>query len=167
MGCGKAAEKQPEEQPKHPNNSCFDCFSGVLAVLPAVFSGQFFGCFQMSGIWHLSRWPQKLQNYFSQTFRAPPGISQRFFWDVLPESLFSLSFGGRAELFGPDPFMRKTRTPPEYVQNQKFEFVLGRAKVRDRKGTPKNFCDKDFAQLSGELSGAICLKTLFYWVVTR
>ena len=30
---------------------------------------------------------------------------------------------------------------------------------RDRKGTPKNFCDKDFAELSGELSGAICLKT--------
>ena len=31
--------------------------------------------------------------------------------------------------------------------------------LRDRKGTPKNFCDKDFAELSGELSGAICLKT--------
>ena len=31
--------------------------------------------------------------------------------------------------------------------------------IRDRKGTPKNFCDKDFAELSGELSGAICLKT--------
>ena len=31
---------------------------------------------------------------------------------------------------------------------------------RDRKGTPKNFCDKDFAELSGELSGAICLETL-------
>ena len=28
------------------------------------------------------------------------------------------------------------------------------------KGTPKNFCDKDFAELSGELSGASCLKTL-------
>ena len=33
-------------------------------------------------------------------------------------------------------------------------------KVRDRNGTPKNFCDKDFAELWGELSGAICLKTL-------
>ena len=32
--------------------------------------------------------------------------------------------------------------------------------VGDEKGTPKNFCDKDFAELSGELSGAICLKTL-------
>ena len=31
---------------------------------------------------------------------------------------------------------------------------------RDRKCTPKNFCDNDFAELSGELSGAICLKTL-------
>ena len=28
------------------------------------------------------------------------------------------------------------------------------------KGTPKNFCDKDFAELSGEFSGAICLKPL-------
>ena len=32
--------------------------------------------------------------------------------------------------------------------------------IRDRKSTPKNFCDKDFAELSGECSGAICLKTL-------
>ena len=32
--------------------------------------------------------------------------------------------------------------------------------VRNRKGTPKNFCDKDFAEPSGELSGAIDLKTL-------
>ena len=30
--------------------------------------------------------------------------------------------------------------------------------MRYRKGTPKNFCDKDFAELLGELSGAICLK---------
>ena len=37
--------------------------------------------------------------------------------------------------------------------------------LRDRKGTPKNFCDKDFAELSGELSGVICLKPLIYWVV--
>ena len=37
--------------------------------------------------------------------------------------------------------------------------------IRDRKGTPKNFCDKDFAELSGELSGANCLKTpFFHWV---
>ena len=33
-------------------------------------------------------------------------------------------------------------------------------RIRERKGTPKNFCDKEFAELSGELSGAICLETL-------
>ena len=33
-------------------------------------------------------------------------------------------------------------------------------KIRHRKGAPNNFCDKDFAELSGALSGAICLKTL-------
>ena len=32
--------------------------------------------------------------------------------------------------------------------------------VRDRKGTPKTFCNKDCAELPGEVSGAICLKTL-------
>ena len=32
--------------------------------------------------------------------------------------------------------------------------------IRDRKGTPQNLCDKDFAERSGELSGVICLKTL-------
>ena len=32
--------------------------------------------------------------------------------------------------------------------------------IRDRRGTPKNLCDKDFAELSGELSGAIRLKPL-------
>ena len=35
-----------------------------------------------------------------------------------------------------------------------------RAGLTDREGTPKNFFDKDFAELSGELSGAICLETL-------
>ena len=30
----------------------------------------------------------------------------------------------------------------------------------DRKGTTKKPCDKDFAERSGELSGAICLKAL-------
>ena len=33
-------------------------------------------------------------------------------------------------------------------------------KIRGRKGAPKNFCGKDFAELSGELSGTICLTTL-------
>ena len=39
-----------------------------------------------------------------------------------------------------------------------FSFLF--ACLRDRKGTPKGFCDKDIAELSGELSGAICLKIL-------
>ena len=33
-------------------------------------------------------------------------------------------------------------------------------KFGDGKGTTKKLCDKDFAERSGELSGAICLKTL-------
>ena len=37
---------------------------------------------------------------------------------------------------------------------------LGKPKLRFRKGTPKNLCDKEFAELSGELSGAISIKTL-------
>ena len=43
--------------------------------------------------------------------------------------------------------------------------VHSESSLGDRKGTPKYFCDKEFAELSGELSGAICLKPLFYWVV--
>ena len=31
--------------------------------------------------------------------------------------------------------------------------------IKDRKRTPKNMRDKDFAELSGELSGAICPRT--------
>ena len=38
---------------------------------------------------------------------------------------------------------------------------LGNAPIfGDRKGTTKKLCDKDFAERSGEFSGAICLKTL-------
>ena len=33
-------------------------------------------------------------------------------------------------------------------------------KVGDREGTTKKLCDNDFAERSGELSGAICLETL-------
>ena len=39
--------------------------------------------------------------------------------------------------------------------------------VVDRKGTTKKLCDKDVAKRSGEYSGAIGLKALFYWVMTR
>ena len=38
--------------------------------------------------------------------------------------------------------------------------ISGKKKVRDRHGTPKNLYAKDFAELSGELSGVICLKAL-------
>ena len=39
-------------------------------------------------------------------------------------------------------------------------FWLPTSWFRGRKRTPKNLCDKDFAERSGELSGVICLKTL-------
>ena len=44
---------------------------------------------------------------------------------------------------------------PQSCFNEKKLYLSGTEKV-----PPKNFCDKDFAELSGELSGAICLKTL-------
>ena len=37
----------------------------------------------------------------------------------------------------------------------------------DRKGITKTLCDKDFAERSGEPSGAICHKPLWYWAMTR
>ena len=48
---------------------------------------------------------------------------------------------------------------------------------QDRNGTTKKLCDKDFAELSAELSGAICLEALvllgnalelfrkFFWLI--
>ena len=38
--------------------------------------------------------------------------------------------------------------------------LLSTMVIGDRKGATKKLCDKDFAERSGELSGAICLKTL-------
>ena len=38
--------------------------------------------------------------------------------------------------------------------------ISAKPEIGDRKGTTKKLCDKDFAERSGELSGAICLKTL-------
>ena len=81
VGHGKAAEKQPEKQPKHPKNSCFGCFSAVLRVF-RLFFRLFFSCFtvthsapfsavfrlfSMLGIWHLCRWPRRLQSLSSKT----------------------------------------------------------------------------------------------------
>ena len=39
-------------------------------------------------------------------------------------------------------------------------FQLRNFPIGDRKGTTKKLCDKDFAERSAELSGAICLETL-------
>ena len=50
--------------------------------------------------------------------------------------------------------------PPSIRKIEKAVAAFRSWLVRDRKGNPKNLCDKDFAELSGELSGAICLKTL-------
>ena len=48
-----------------------------------------------------------------------------------------------------------------------FSLALPKTPIGDRKGTPKNMCDKDFAELSGELSGSrIVSKRLFYRVMT-
>ena len=46
------------------------------------------------------------------------------------------------------------------VSLQKLPPFPSKAKVKDRKGTPKRLCHKDFPQLSGEVSGVICLKSL-------
>ena len=54
-----------------------------------------------------------------------------------------------------------TKIPANLVFQACISFYIG-----DRKGTTKKLCDQDFAERSGELSGAICLKTLVYWVVT-
>ena len=45
-------------------------------------------------------------------------------------------------------------------KERKEDREVPRTQIRDRKGTPENFCNKDFAELSDELSGAICLKAL-------
>ena len=75
MGHGKAAEKQPEKQPKQPKNSRKTVKTAVFRVF-RLFFWLFFGCFtvthsapfsavfrlfSMSGMWHLCRWPRRLQ----------------------------------------------------------------------------------------------------------
>ena len=44
--------------------------------------------------------------------------------------------------------------------NRPTNFSTERTSNQGQKGTPQNFCDKDVAELSGELSGAICLRIL-------
>ena len=63
------AVKQPEEQPKDSYFHCFRVFGlffrlffGCLtASHSAPFSAVFGAVFGLSGIWHLCRWPQRLQ----------------------------------------------------------------------------------------------------------
>ena len=68
----KTSRKNSRNTRKTPENSQNSCFSGASAVFPAVFRvfyrdplGTLFGCFsavfRLSGIWHLCRWPQRLQ----------------------------------------------------------------------------------------------------------
>ena len=68
VGPGQRAGNTAERQPENSRNSQNSCFSGVSAVLPAVFRlfardplGTFFCLFSMLGIGHLCRWPQRLQ----------------------------------------------------------------------------------------------------------
>ena len=44
--------------------------------------------------------------------------------EYLAKKPVALGFEGHSELFGPRPFTRKTLTPPEDIQTQKFGFVL-------------------------------------------
>ena len=55
------------------------------------------------------------------------------------------------------------KAPSERAPSKSFEFYSNWG--REFKGTTKKLCDKDFAERSGELSGAICLKPLvLYWI---
>ena len=68
--------KTAEKQPKHPKSSCFacfGCFSGGVQLFSWHFTRDLLGCFlgffpfffwlfSMSGIRHLSRWPQRSQH---------------------------------------------------------------------------------------------------------
>ena len=61
--------------------------------------------------------------------------------------LFHVGFGFIAGLWSSGKF-------------QNCRVAIAAISIGDRKGTPENFCDKGFAELSGELSGANCLKAL-------
>ena len=77
MAHGKAAEKQPKKHPKHPKNTrkaiktavfrvfrlFFRLFLGCFTVSHSAPFSAVFRLFSMSGIWHLCRWPWRLQTY--------------------------------------------------------------------------------------------------------
>ena len=73
VGHGKTAEKQPEKHPKNTRKQskqlffvCFGCFFrlffGCLTVTHSAPFSAVFRLFSMSGIWHLCRWPWRLQH---------------------------------------------------------------------------------------------------------
>ena len=67
---------------------------------------------------HVLRLPNRGQelnaNFFSQTFRAPPGISRQKSQDIPPKP----GFEGHTELFGPHSFTWRIPTPPEDIQTK-------------------------------------------------
>ena len=112
--------------------------------------------------------------FFLKLFGRPRDIPAKA-PDILPKSLVSLGVEGHAELplHVKDP--HPTRRYPDkkiwvWVPFSCLSMVsfpnVGPPQKRpkyhigDRRGTTKKLCDKDFAERSGELSGAICLKPL-------
>ena len=78
----------------------------------------------------------------------------------------AIAFAIASEFCRKHPFARNFRSKnenlPFHPQNRSHWLANSFATPTfgDRKGTTKKLCDKDFAERSGELSGAICLKTL-------
>ena len=71
--------------------------------------------------------------------------------DDSPDQVLS----GALELDLECPAKSQRSSPRNSLTKLRLENLLG-----DRKGTTKKLCDKDLAERSGELSGAICLQTL-------
>ena len=82
------------------------------------------------------------------------------FWDKFWRPIRS-----RALLFTPECLRCPSRTP-EIARFPRQDKAMLHCDFRGERLSgpemvpPKNSCDKDFAELSGELSGAICLTTL-------
>ena len=64
----------------------------------------------------------------------------------------------------------KTYSPRKHYQTNSPGIFSGkdyRIIFGNRKGSTKKLCDKDSAERSGELSGAICLKTLVLLAIAK
>ena len=57
--------------------------------------------------------------------------------------------------------LKRASRPHVMMSNTSVQELQVVPTITVRESTPKNFCDKDFTKLSGELSGAICLQPLF------